>query len=78
GARRELRAAGRLIPGDVALVGFDDSVPARHMEPPLTSVRQPVEEMGRTMARMLLARMAGEPGDEAVVLPTELVVRESS
>ncbi|GHE40991.1 LacI family transcriptional regulator [Streptomyces vinaceus] len=78
GARRELRAAGRLIPGDVALVGFDDSVAARHMEPPLTSVRQPVEEMGRTMAHILLARMAGEPGDEAVVLPTELVVRESS
>ncbi|ROQ97879.1 LacI family transcriptional regulator [Streptomyces sp. 2132.2] len=78
GARRELRAAGRLIPGDVALVGFDDSVAARHMEPPLTSVRQPVEEMGRAMARILLSGLAGEPGDEAVVLPTELVVRESS
>ncbi|MFJ3911835.1 LacI family DNA-binding transcriptional regulator [Streptomyces vinaceus] len=78
GARRELRAAGRLIPGDAALVGFDDSVAARHMEPPLTSVRQPVEEMGRAMARILLSGLAGEPGDEAVVLPTELVVRESS
>ncbi|MFF4853145.1 LacI family DNA-binding transcriptional regulator [Streptomyces sp. NPDC001194] len=81
GARRELRAAGRRIPEDVALVGFDDSVLARHMDPPLTSVRQPVEEMGRTMARMLLARIAGEPGEPgeaAVVLPTELVVRESS
>lgn len=78
GARRELRAAGRRIPEDVALVGFDDSVLARHMDPPLTSVRQPVEEMGRTMARLLLARIAGEEGDAAVVLPTELVVRESS
>lgn len=83
GARRELRAAGRRIPEDVALVGFDDSVLARHMEPPLTSVRQPVEEMGRTMARVLLALIAGErtagaEGDTAVVLPTELVVRESS
>ncbi|WP_327283553.1 LacI family transcriptional regulator [Streptomyces sp. NBC_00597] len=84
GARRELRAAGRRIPEDVALVGFDDSVLARHMDPPLTSVRQPVEEMGRTMARVLLARIAGQsggagdPGGAAVVLPTELVVRESS
>ncbi|MER6776833.1 substrate-binding domain-containing protein [Streptomyces sp. NPDC000659] len=81
GARRELCAAGRRIPEGVALVGFDDSVLARHMDPPLTSVRQPVGEMGRTMARMLLARMAGEPGEPgeaAVVLPTELVVRESS
>lgn len=81
GGRRELRAPGRRIPEDVALVGFDGSVLARHMDPPLTSVRQPVEEMGRTMARMLPARMAGEPGEPgeaAVVLPTELVVRESS
>ncbi|MFF1559348.1 LacI family DNA-binding transcriptional regulator [Streptomyces sp. NPDC058279] len=78
GARLELRAAGRRIPRDVALVGFDDSVVARHMDPPLTSVRQPIEEMGRTMARLLLERIAGGPGDTAVVLPTELVVRESS
>ncbi|MGW0394074.1 LacI family DNA-binding transcriptional regulator [Streptomyces sp. NPDC003042] len=79
GARRELRAAGRRIPQDVALVGFDDSVVARHMDPPLTSVRQPIEEMGRTMAQVLLATIAGEePGERAVVLPTELIVRESS
>ncbi|MEU6892298.1 LacI family DNA-binding transcriptional regulator [Streptomyces sp. NPDC046557] len=78
GARLELRAAGRRTPRDVALVGFDDSVVARHMDPPLTSVRQPIEEMGRTMARLLLERIAGGPGDTAVVLPTELVVRESS
>lgn len=81
GARRELRAAGRRIPQDVALVGFDDSVVARHMDPPLTSVRQPIEEMGRTMARLLLARIAGEDAGEGggtVVLPNRLVVRESS
>ncbi|MFD9726288.1 LacI family DNA-binding transcriptional regulator [Streptomyces sp. NPDC059072] len=79
GARRELRAAGRLIPQDVALVGFDDSVVARHMDPPLTSVRQPIEEMGRTMARMLLDRIGGEgDGPAGVVLPNRLVVRDSS
>lgn len=78
GALRELRAAGRRTPEDVAVVGFDDSVLARHTDPPLTSVRRPVEEMGRTMARVLLARMAGEAAGAGVVLPTELVVRESS
>ncbi|MEV7418225.1 LacI family DNA-binding transcriptional regulator [Streptomyces sp. NPDC089919] len=80
GARQELRAAGRRIPEDVALVGFDDSVVARHMEPPLTSVRQPIEEMGRAMARLLLEQIAGGPAADRprVVLPTELVVRASS
>ncbi|MFJ3924833.1 LacI family DNA-binding transcriptional regulator [Streptomyces sp. NPDC090022] len=82
GARHELRAAGHRTPEDVALVGFDDSVVARHMDPPLTSVRQPIEEMGRTMARVLLERIARDGGAAepapSVVLPTELVVRQSS
>ncbi|MGP3975409.1 LacI family DNA-binding transcriptional regulator [Streptomyces sp. 8N114] len=54
GARRVLREAGRSVPDDVALVGFDDSVVARHMDPPLTTVRQPITAMGREMARVLL------------------------
>ncbi|MCL7377567.1 LacI family DNA-binding transcriptional regulator [Streptomyces sp. 35G-GA-8] len=58
GARQTLRAAGRRIPEDVALVGFDDSAIARHMDPPLTSVRQPIEEMGRAMARLVLSEIA--------------------
>ncbi|MDJ0379699.1 LacI family DNA-binding transcriptional regulator [Streptomyces sp. G-G2] len=91
GAGRELRAAGRRIPEDVALVGFDDSSVARHMDPPLTSVRQPLEELGATMTRLLLERIAeagagsgaGGPDGSAsrprgVVLPTELVIRQSS
>ncbi|NGO73207.1 LacI family DNA-binding transcriptional regulator, partial [Streptomyces boncukensis] len=57
GARIALREAGRAVPGDVALVGFDDSAVARHMDPPLTSVRQPIVETGREMARMLLELM---------------------
>ncbi|MYV64721.1 substrate-binding domain-containing protein, partial [Streptomyces sp. SID2131] len=59
----------------------DDSAVARHMDPPLTSVRQPIEEMGRAMARLLLQEIAspGDPGDQPRrMLPTELVVRESS
>lgn len=79
GARQVLREADRRIPEDVALIGFDDSVVARHMHPPLTSVRQPIEEMGRRMAQLLLEEIAGRTGERpTVVLPTELVVRESS
>ncbi|MEU2238214.1 LacI family DNA-binding transcriptional regulator [Streptomyces sp. NPDC018338] len=81
GARAVLRAAGRRVPEDVALVGVDDSAVARHMDPPLTSVRQPIEEMGRTMARMLLQEIAApsEPDEQPRrMLPTELVVRASS
>jgi DNA-binding LacI/PurR family transcriptional regulator len=61
GARVALREAGRTVPGDVALVGFDDSAVARHMDPPLTSVRQPIEEMGRSMARTLLTLLERKP-----------------
>lgn len=88
GARRALRECGRSVPDDVALVGFDDSALAPHMDPPLTSVRQPTEAMGRAMTRALLAqirsgvRSGGRPGDETepihLVLPTELVRRASS
>ncbi|MCC9306518.1 LacI family transcriptional regulator [Kitasatospora sp. RB6PN24] len=79
GALQALREAGRRVPQDVAVVGFDDSVVARHTEPPLTSVRQPTEEMGRLMAQLLIKEVA-EPGRfrRQVVLPTELVVRESA
>ncbi|WP_030555862.1 LacI family DNA-binding transcriptional regulator [Streptomyces exfoliatus] len=81
GARGVLREAGRRVPEDVALVGVDDSAVARHMDPPLTSVRQPIEEMGRTMARLLLQEIAApsDPDEQPRrMLPTELVVRASS
>ncbi|WP_328317601.1 LacI family DNA-binding transcriptional regulator [Streptomyces sp. NBC_00388] len=85
GARQVLRERGLRVPDDIALVGFDDSVIARHMDPPLTSVRQPIEEMGRAMARLLLSEIAvhRSPGTAAVertqlVLPTDLVPRLSS
>ncbi|TDC66307.1 LacI family DNA-binding transcriptional regulator [Streptomyces hainanensis] len=79
GARRALRELGRSVPGDVALVGFDDSALARHMDPPLTSVRQPTEGMGRAMTRALL-QLINEGGQDRphVLLPTELVRRASS
>jgi DNA-binding LacI/PurR family transcriptional regulator len=62
GARRALRERGMRVPDDVALVGFDDSAVARHLEPPLTSVRQPIEEMGRAMVRLLREQIGAGAG----------------
>ncbi|NYV74918.1 LacI family DNA-binding transcriptional regulator [Streptomyces sp. UH6] len=79
GALAELRRQGRRVPDDVAVVGFEDSVLARHTNPPLSTVRQPVEEVGRAMARILLAEIGeADAQRQRLTLPTELVVRESS
>ncbi|GGS33116.1 LacI family DNA-binding transcriptional regulator [Streptomyces griseoviridis] len=93
GALRVLRAHGRRVPEDVAVVGFDDMLSvAEQTEPPLTTVRQDIEEMGRLMARLLLRGLdheAARPRDPSaagsasrpssgVVLPTTLVRRASA
>ncbi|HEY9481585.1 MAG TPA: LacI family DNA-binding transcriptional regulator [Micromonosporaceae bacterium] len=78
GVLRVLRESGRRVPEDVAVVGFDDSVLARQTQPTLTSVHQPVEEMGRTMARLLYDKISGvEPAQPYVILGTHLVERDS-
>ncbi len=78
GAMRALRRTGRRVPDDVAIIGFDDSLLAQHTDPPLTTVRQPVEGMAARMVRELLA-LIGRAGRDPVqvVLDTELIVRES-
>ena len=78
GALRTLRAAGRRVPEDVAVIGFDDIELARYTDPPLTTVRQPIMEIGRQMARQLLSLIAGEQVEPVVVLPTELILRDSA
>ncbi|MBM7172600.1 LacI family DNA-binding transcriptional regulator [Streptomyces sp. G44] len=82
GALRVLRERGRRVPDDVAVVGFDDMLPvAEQADPPLTTVRQDIEEMGALMARMLLRGRDGEDvasGPAHVVLPTALVRRASA
>jgi DNA-binding LacI/PurR family transcriptional regulator len=79
GALRVLRDAGLRVPQDVALVGFEDAPVARQTEPPLTTVHQPVEEMGRRMAELLVARIGRQPDvDSHVLLDTHLVRRASA
>lgn len=79
GALQALRDAGRRVPEDVAVVGFDDLPLAGHTHPPLTSVRQPLREMGAVAARSLVARLAGTPlPDTPTVIPTSFTVRAST
>ncbi|MEW2430451.1 LacI family DNA-binding transcriptional regulator [Micromonospora sp. NPDC047644] len=77
-ALRTLREAGRRVPDDVAVVGFDDIETAAYTEPPLTTVRQPIVELGRRMTRQLLRLAAGESIEQAIMLPTELIRRASA
>jgi DNA-binding LacI/PurR family transcriptional regulator len=78
GALRVLSASGRRVPEDVAVVGYDDSILARTSNPPLTSVRQPLEEMGELMVEVLLQLIA-DPASGPVqrILPAQLTRRES-
>ncbi|MFC1411707.1 LacI family DNA-binding transcriptional regulator [Streptacidiphilus sp. N1-12] len=87
GALAVLAERGLRVPEDVAVVGYDDSdTAAQWASPPLTTVRQDIEEMGRLMARLLLNRLQlefdGRPDEAAaltsVVTPAELIVRRSS
>ncbi|MER7515532.1 LacI family DNA-binding transcriptional regulator [Streptomyces sp. NPDC126499] len=79
GALTALLAAGRRVPEDVAVVGFDDFELAERTEPPLTTVRQPMEEIGRTMVRLLLEEMEQpEVAWRHVILRTRLMVRGSA
>lgn len=83
---RVLREQGRRVPEDVAVIGFDDMLPiAEQTDPPLTTVRQDIEEMGRLMARLLIRGLEGGAEEEGpvaepsgVVLPTTVVKRASA
>jgi LacI family transcriptional regulator len=79
GVLQAMRDAGVNVPADVAIVGFDDIPLAAHTEPPLTTVRQPLREMGSAAAVMLLSYFEGTPITETrQVIPTTLLVRASS
>nr|WP_315207885.1 LacI family DNA-binding transcriptional regulator [uncultured Albidiferax sp.] len=79
GAMSVLQTAGLRVPQDMSVVGFDDLEAASLVHPGLTTVRQPINEMGRAAANTLLALIAGlDVATQQVSLPTELVVRAST
>lgn len=78
GALQALAAAGRRVPGDVAVVGYDDIPFARMFTPALTTLHAPTYDVGVHAMRMLLTRMNGEQRSVGIVLQPDLVVRASS
>lgn len=79
GALRALAAAGRKVPDDVAVVGFDDIPAAQHADPALTTIRQPFEDMARHTRDLLVQQLAGTAhGDQFVIVPTCLIERAST
>lgn len=78
GAMQAIAARGRTVPDDIAVVGFDDVPVASALSPPLTTVRQPLVRMGQEMASVLIDAIEGRPVRPSVLLPTELVVRQSA
>ena len=78
GVMSALREHGVRVPGQVAVTGFDDIPLARHLRTPLTTVRQPIREIGRTAFEVLYSMISGDqPPERDIVLATELVRRES-
>lgn len=76
GAMSALRHAGRSIPGDVAVIGFDDVPQAAFTDPPLSTVRQPVEQLGALAAQLLFEQIVhGTPPAPDQILPTVIVER---
>ncbi|MFI5062131.1 MAG: LacI family DNA-binding transcriptional regulator, partial [Actinomycetales bacterium] len=78
GAYPAILETGRSIPGDIAVVGYDDDYFGLTATPPLTTVHQPSSGLGERMAQVLVRRIEGKPVERVTLLPTELVVRQSS
>jgi LacI family transcriptional regulator len=80
GTIRALKDAGLSVPGDVSVVGFDDILSAAYYTPSLTTVRQPLAEMGKRGAQVLLERIANREKEypSEIVMAPELVIREST
>ncbi len=77
GVVRAAAASGFRVPEDVIVTGWDDTAMAARLHPPLTTVRQPMHELGRRAAKSLFDRIDGGQASTSVVLRTTLVVRES-
>lgn len=78
GALEAMRRKGVLVPEDISIVGFDNVEAASVASPPLTTIHQPVREIGMTSARLLIQQIeSGKPSDEHVIFPGELIRRDS-
>jgi DNA-binding LacI/PurR family transcriptional regulator len=77
GVLTALQRAGKRVPEDIALVGFDDVYVSRYLVPPLTTVRAPIEQAGREAARQLGQLIRTGQADPLVLFPTELIIRRS-
>ena len=77
GVIHALARQGVRVPDDVAVTGFDDVPVARHLHPSLTTIRQPIEQMGATAFEVLYSRISGQGGESNIVLPVRLMLRES-
>lgn len=78
GALRGIRDAGLRVPLHVSVVGFDDIALAEHFDPPLTTVHVPARSLGEAVGRLLVDRVAGRPVPQRTLLPTRLIVRDST
>jgi DNA-binding LacI/PurR family transcriptional regulator len=78
GALRQLRSHGLRIPEDISLAGFDDLYIAQYTEPPLTTIRQPMRQMGRMAMETLMQLLEGSESAHSIKVPGELIVREST
>jgi DNA-binding LacI/PurR family transcriptional regulator len=77
GVMEALAHAGKRVPEEVAVVGFDDMDLSRHLTPPLTTVRAPIEQVGREAIKQLVRLIQMGQADPLVLLPIELVIRRS-
>lgn len=77
GVYRALKIARRVIPDDVAVVGFDDVQFARYISPALTTIRAPIEEVGREAVRQLMHLLNSQSSQNLTLMPTALIIRES-
>ena len=78
GALSAIRARGLNVPVDISLAGFDDLFFAAYLDPPLTTVRQPMRAMGRQAMQTLCRLLAGSASEHNIEVPGELIIRQST
>lgn len=78
GAINALREMNISVPGDVKIVGFDDIQISKYIDPPLTTIKQPISKMGEEAVKMLISIIKKEEIEKSKILNTEIIIRESS